>query len=122
MATKDVKQGSFVGYGNSYLATTDMKIAIVPIGYSHGYSRVLSNQGRVLINGFRVSVIGTVNMNALAIDVTEVPNVEKGNEVILIGEKGDLEVSVASFSELTNQLNYELLTRLPQDIPRKIVE
>lgn len=120
MSVKHVEMGEFVGYGTTYLAQRDMKIAIVPIGYSHGFSRSLSNTGRVLIGGFRVSVIGMVNMNNLAIDVSELENVKKGDEVTLIGKSGDVEISVASFGELSDQLNYELLTRLPTKIPRII--
>lgn len=120
MSVKHVEMGEFVGYGTTYLAQRDMKIAIVPIGYSHGFSRSLSNTGRVLINGLRISVIGMVNMNNMAVDVSELEEVKKGDEVILIGKSGDIEISVASFGELSDQLNYELLTRLPLKIPRII--
>ncbi|MCB0653910.1 MAG: alanine racemase [Saprospiraceae bacterium] len=120
MDVKSVKTGEFVGYGTSYLANTDMKIATIPVGYSHGFSRGMSNQGRVLIHGQRVSVVGTVNMNMMSVDITHVENVQKGDEVVLIGNQGDLEISVASFSDFSDQINYELLTRLPSDIPRKV--
>jgi len=120
MNLKTVKAGQFVGYGTTYLAVREMRIAIVPVGYAEGYSRSLSNQGRVLINGQRVGVIGIVNMNMLIADVTNVTNTKIGDEVVLIGRQGDLVISVASFSELSDQLNYELLTRLPADIPRII--
>ncbi len=121
MSIKQVKQGDFIGYGNSYLATSNMKVASVPVGYSHGFSRSLSNQGRVLVRGQRMSVIGIVNMNVMMLDVTELENVEKGDEVVLIGNQGDMSISVSSFSDYSDQLNYELLTRLPHDIPRIIV-
>ncbi|MGB8320468.1 MAG: alanine racemase [Ignavibacteriaceae bacterium] len=121
MSTKSVKTGEFIGYGTSYLAQRDMKIATIPVGYAHGYSRELSNQGRVLINGHRVSVIGIVNMNMMTIDITDVSETKKGDEAVLIGKQGDLAISVASFSELSNQLDYELLTRLNQKIPRMVV-
>jgi alanine racemase len=120
MSTKEVKTGEFVGYGTTYLAHKNMKIATIPVGYSHGFSRSLSNQGRVLINGQRVGVVGIVNMNLITVDITDVPETKKGDEVVLIGKQGDLSISVASFSELSNQLNYELLTRLPTKIPRVI--
>ncbi len=121
MSTKQVEMGEYIGYGTTYLAQRDMQIAIIPIGYSHGFSRSLSNQGRVLINGYRVPVVGMVNMNNTAIDVTEVPHVIKGDEVTLIGTDGTVDISVSSFSELSDQLNYELLTRLPAKIPRKVI-
>ena len=120
MSLKKVKTGEFISYGTSYLAQKDIKIALIPIGYSHGYARKLSNQGRVLINGQRVAVIGMVNMNMLIIDVTTIESVKLGDEVILIGQQGDLSINVSSFSEFSDQLNYELLTRLPGGIPRVI--
>ena len=122
MDVKTVKAGEFVGYGTSYLANSNLKIATIPVGYSHGFSRSLSNQGRVLIHGQRVSVIGIVNMNMITVDVTKIEHVKKGDEVVLIGKQGDLEISVSSFSEFSDQVNYELLTRLPQKIPRFIVD
>lgn len=122
MNVKKVKTGEFIGYGTTFLAQTDMIIATIPVGYSHGFSRQLSNLGRLLIHGMRVRVVGIVNMNVMTVDVTAVENVQKGDEVVIIGNQGDLEVSVASFSELSSQVNYETLTRLPANIPRRIVD
>lgn len=121
MSTKRVKSGQFIGYGTSYMAHNKMKIATIPIGYSHGYSRSLSNQGRVLINGERCGVVGTVNMNMLTVNVTEIDHIKKGDEVVLIGDQNKLSLSIASFSDMSNQLNYELLTRISKNIPRKII-
>lgn len=118
ISIKKVKMGQFIGYGNAYQAPEDMVIGMVPVGYANGYSRILSNSGHVLVNGSRSLVLGNVNMNSLIIDLRNVGNVKVGDEVILIGEDGKNEISVASFGELSNQLNYELLTRLPIDIPR----
>ncbi len=122
MNVKAVKTGEFIGYGTTYLAQTDKQIATVPIGYSHGFSRNLSNLGRVLVHGIRVGVIGIVNMNVMTIDVTGIDKVEKGDEVVIIGNQGELEISVASFSDLSSQVNYETLTRLPSNIPRIIID
>lgn len=122
MSIKYVTTGEFVGYGTTYLVKNDTRIAVVPVGYAHGYSRSLSNQGRVLIHGKQLSVIGTVNMNLILVDLTESPEAQIGDEVVLIGKQGDTSISVASFGEFTNQLNYELLTRLPINIPRKVVD
>jgi alanine racemase len=118
MDVKHVKQGEFVGYGNFFQAPKDMKIAIIPVGYYDGYSRSLSNQGKVLINNQRVSIIGMVNMNMIIGDVSKLKDAHIGDEVVIIGKQGKNQLSVASFSELSNQVNYELLTRLPQDIKR----
>lgn len=117
---KEIPEGEYIGYGRSYLAESNMKIAIVPVGYAQGYSRSLSNLGKAIINGVRVSVVGTVNMNMASFDVTNVPGVEKGSEVTLIGGDENVQITVASFSDMSVQLNYELLTRLPGNIPRII--
>lgn len=118
---KEVNSGEFIGYGTTFMAEGKMKIALIPVGYSDGYSRSLSNQGRVLVNNKRASVIGIINMNSTMIDITQIPSVKIGDEVVLIGSQEEMNVSVASFSELSNLLNYELLTRIPSEIPRKII-
>ena len=122
MNTKSVNMGEFIGYGSSYMAPRDMSIALVPIGYGHGYSRLLSNQGKVLIGGVMVGVVGIVTMNSIAVDITDLESVQKGDEVVLIGKQGENEITIASFGESIQQVNYELLTRLPLDIPRKVVK
>lgn len=122
MSTKRVKMGEFIGYGTSYQAPRDMLVATIPVGYGYGFARSLSNLGRVLIRGQRLPVIGIVNMNLAMIDVNAIPDLQKGEEVVLVGKQGKREISVSSFSEMSSQLNYELLTRLPTDIPRSIIE
>ena len=121
MSVKKVNPGDYIGYGTSFMASEKMKVAIIPVGYSHGYSRSLSNHGRVLINGKRCMVIGTVNMNMLTVNVSDLESVKKGDEAVLIGNQEDISISIASFSDFSNTLNYELLTRLDKGIPRKII-
>jgi len=120
MAIKKVKSGEFIGYGISYLAQTNITTALVPVGYSFGYGRSLSNKGRVLIGGQRCSVIGVVNMNMIIIDISHVDNSIVGDEVVLIGKQGDLEIKVSAFSEISDELNYEILTHLPESIERTV--
>lgn len=122
MALTDVPTGGMIGYGTSCEAQRDMRVAVVPVGYAHGFDRGLSNTGRVLIRGHVARVTGIVNMNAISVDVTDIEGVEKGDEVVLIGRQGDQSISVASFSELSEQLNYGMLTRLPHDIPRTVID
>jgi len=122
MDVKHVKKQQFIGYGTSLLAESDMCIASVPVGYSDGYSRSLSNQGKVIINETRLDVIGIVNMNMLLIDITNMDDVHIGDPVILIGTAGKADISIASFGELSKQLNYELLTRLDKNIVRTFVD
>lgn len=121
MSIKEVKAGEFVSYGTSYMAPRNEKIAVIPVGYSHGYSRSLSNLGHVLIRGRKAAIIGMVNMNMLLANVSSIPFVRKGDEVVLIGKQGHQLISVSSFADLANYVNYEMLTRLPADIPRFVI-
>lgn len=121
MSIKSVQTGEFIGYGISYLAQSNIKTALIPVGYSGGYSRSLSNKGRVIINGSRCSVIGVVNMNMIIVDITNVGDVKIGDEVVLIGKQGDIEIKVKSFSDYSDMLNYEILAHMPTNIQRKVI-
>lgn len=122
MSTKWVGEGEFIGYGNVFMTSRKTRIATVPIGYSHGFGRNLTNAGYVLINGDRARVVGLVNMNMLTVDITDMPDAGKGDEVVIIGKQNGQEITVASFGEMSNNLNYEVLTRLPARIPREIMD
>ncbi len=118
MVVKDVEEGAFVGYGLGYQAPQDMRIMIVPVGYVDGYSRSLSNNGHVLVNGQRADVIGTINMNMILCNISDHEHVCPGDEVILIGEQNGTEITFSSFAEMNNSMNYEILARLPEHVPR----
>lgn len=121
MTIKTIPVGEFVGYGISFLAQKKTKIAVIPIGYSNGYNRSLSNKGNVLISGIICQVIGVVNMNMIIADITDTNNVRIGDEVIMIGNQNGQEIKVSAFSDISNQLNYEVLSHLPKDIEREII-
>ena len=121
MSVKQIKAGDFIGYGNVYLAGKDMTIATVPIGYTHGFGRNLTNSGFVLVDGVRCGVVGLVNMNMITINVSHLEGVQKADEVVIIGRQKEDEITLASFGEMTNNLNYEVLTRLPTTIPRVVI-
>lgn len=120
MSTKWVEAGEFIGYGNVFMTSRKMRIATIPIGYSHGFGRNLTNAGYVLIQGKRARVVGLVNMNMLTVEITDMPDAQKGDEVVIIGRQNGQEITVASFGEMSNNLNYEVLTRLPAGIPRDV--
>lgn len=122
MSIKEVKAGEFIGYGTVYQATDQMLIATIPVGYSHGFNRSLSNLGKVLVQGRRVPVIGMVNMNMMTVDVSHCPGAKRGEEVVLIGTQCNNRITVSSFSDMTNNVNYETLVTLPSETPRFIIE
>lgn len=122
MSIKTVEAGRFISYGHAYLTPRKTIIASIPVGYFHGYRRSLSNIGHVLIKGKKAPIIGMINMNMFIVDVTAIPSVCKGEEAVIIGDQGGQRISVSSFCELTNLVNYELLCRLPRNIPRIVTE
>ncbi|HKI79795.1 MAG TPA: alanine racemase [Ignavibacteriaceae bacterium] len=121
MDIKDVKEGEFIGYGTAYQAYRNLRIAVIPVGYSNGYPRGLSGKGYVLLKGKKAPITGLINMNLFMIDITHIKDVQIGSEVVLLGKQGNNVISVSSFTNFTNLLNNEMLSRLPAAIPRKIV-
>lgn len=121
MHVKHVPRDEFIGYGTSYQAPRDMQVAVLPIGYSNGYPRDLSNRGEVLIRGKKAPVVGSVNMNVFMVDVTRIPGVQVGDQAVLVGRQKNNSISLRSFSEFANALNHELASRLPAAIPRTVV-
>ena len=85
---KDVKPGDTIGYGRSYVVNHPMKIATIPTGYADGYNRLLSNRGWVLIYGQRAPIVGRICMDQMMVDVSKIPDVKLGAEVVLIGKSG----------------------------------
>src|SRR5690625_5852892 len=107
MSIKTVQEGEFIGYVTSYLAGKEMTIAMVPVGYAHGFGRNLTNTGFVLVKGMRAGVTGVVNMNMITINVTDIEGVKKGEDVFLIGEKEEDVITVASYVVMMNGQNYK---------------
>ncbi len=121
MDIRNVDQGEFIGYGTAFQATHPMKIAVLPLGYSNGYPRALSNRGQVLIKGKRAPIVGLINMNLFMVDITHIEGVMLGDEVVLIGRQQNNVINVSSFTDSTQLLNNEMLSRLPAAIPRTVV-
>jgi alanine racemase len=118
MHLKAVAKGDFVGYGTAFQAPRDMTVAVLPVGYSDGYPRSMSNRGHVLIHGRKARIVGLVNMNVTMVDVTDVPGVQVGDEAVLVGRQKRNAISVASFAEFSSALNNEFVSRLSAEIPR----
>jgi alanine racemase len=121
MDIREVPEGDFIGYGTAFQASHKMKIAVMPLGYSNGYPRALSNRGYVLIAGKKAPIVGLINMNLFMVDITHIPEAKVGDEVVLIGRQKNNVINVSSFTNTTQLLNNEMLSRLPSAIPRTIV-
>lgn len=118
--TKQVPAGEYVGYGCSYRTTNDSTLAIIPIGYYDGYPRTAKN-AHVLINGQRAPIRGRICMNIIIVDVTHIPNVAAETEVTLIGQNGEERITAEDLANWTGTINYEIVTRINESIPRVLV-
>jgi len=118
---KTVAAGRRVGYGGTYLTTRETKIAVLPVGYSDGYDRHLSNRGHVLIQGRRAPVRGRICMNLFMVDVTDIPGVQPEEEVVLLGGQGNDAVTADELAEMVGSINYEVVARIRPGIPRVVV-
>jgi len=114
---KTIPEGESIGYGCTYKATRDTRLAILPIGYYDGYDRCISG-AHVLIRGKRAPVRGRVCMNIVMVDVTDISDVVVEDEVVLIGKDGAEEISAELFGSWAGTINYEIPTRVNDRIPR----
>ncbi len=115
---KNIKKGTGVSYGYTFVAQNDMKVATVPVGYADGYPRCLSGKGEVLINGIRCKIIGRICMDQLMVDVTNIDNVSIGDEVVLVGKQGEEFISVEDVANNANSFNYEFICGISRRVPR----
>ncbi|MBI3965440.1 MAG: alanine racemase [Chloroflexi bacterium] len=110
--------GATVGYGCTFVATRPTKVALVPIGYADGLRRGLSNQGFALVRGSRCPIIGRVSMDQCSLDVTSVPDVSEGDEVVFVGTQNDATVTADEVAALLDTINYEVVCGLGPRLPR----
>ncbi len=113
---KEVPEGSGVSYGHTYFTKGKTRIATVCIGYADGFSRTLSNIGRVLINGNFAKIIGRVCMDQLMVDVTDLPDVKVGDEVTILGKDGENEITAEEIAKLTDTINYEVICQFQKRV------
>ena len=109
---KQLPADVFVGYGCTYRTTSPTRLAVLPVGYSDGLDRGLSNRAHVLIRGRRAPVRGRVCMNLTMVDVTDIKGARQGDEVTVIGRSGDEVVSAEMLAQWAETINYEVLARL----------
>ncbi len=118
---KTIPSGSFIGYDGTERTARRTRMAVMPIGYWHGYDRGLSSVGEVLIRGRRSRILGRVSMDMIVADVTGILGVRVGDEVVLIGAAGRERMSAEELAQKINTTAYEVLTRINPLIRRIIV-
>lgn len=115
---KQPPPGTGVSYGKTYTVSGNEWIAVVPIGYADGVNRHLSNAGEVLVKGQRVPIVGTICMDQLMINVTDVMPVEVGDEVVIYGEQRGERITVDEVAKRLNTIHYEVVCALSHRLPR----
>lgn len=118
---KPVTKGEGVGYGLTYKAARQSKIAVLPVGYWDGFDRRLSNNGQVLVEGRRAPIVGRICMNMAMIDVTDIPGAREGSEVVLLGSQGKENISAEEYAQKVGTISYEIVTRINPLLPRIII-
>jgi alanine racemase len=115
---KEIFKGNGVSYGRHYIAKKKRRIAVIPIGYSDGYLRSLSNRSSVIIQGKRCPVLGNVTMDQIMVDVTHVRDVRLGSPVCLLGTSRGKTVSAQELALWAGTINYEIVCQLGNSLPR----
>lgn len=118
---KTVPAGAPISYGRTFVTKRESRIATIPIGYADGFSRALSNRGEALVRGTRVPVAGRVCMDMTMLDVTGVPGVSEGDDVVLIGRQGNEEITADDLAAKTGTIAYEVLCGISSRVPRVYV-
>jgi len=107
-----------ISYGQTFVTRRPSIVAVLPIGYADGYARALSNRASVLVRGQRAPVVGAVCMDLTMVDVTDIPGVQLGDEVVLWGRQNGAEIKVTEVADWQGSISYEVLTRLGRRVPR----
>ena len=119
---KRLPAGHGISYGRTFVTQRESLIATLPLGYDDGFLRAYSNKAYVLIRGKRVPVVGRVCMDQTMIDVTDVPGVETGDEVVVYGRQGDEEITIEEAAALAGVIPYEVICLVGKRVPRVYVE
>jgi len=110
--------GSSISYGRTFVTKRATRVGVVPVGYGHGYSWLLSGRGEMLVGGRRVPVLGRVTMDLTMVDVTDVPEVAVGDEVVLFGEQDGATISVEEIARGSETLPYEVMCTIGKRVTR----
>lgn len=108
-----------LGYGGTYVTSAPAHVAVLPVGYADGYNRQLSNRGRVIVREHYAPIVGRISMDLTLVDVTGIPGVGVGDEVILLGAGDSLSVDALEHAELAHSTPYEILCNISKRVPRR---
>lgn len=121
VTVRDVEAGRSVGYGCTYRTLRPSRVGVLPIGYAEGLPRALGNAGFALVHGTRVPFVGRICMNMSFLDVTDVAAAANGSRVTLVGRDGSAAIAANELAAVAGTIGYELVARLPAEVPRRYV-
>jgi alanine racemase len=113
-----LRTGETSGYGDTFVAERETRLALLPVGYADGLNRLLSNRGHVLIRGEKAPMAGRVSMDQTMVDVTRIPEVAIGDEVVLLGRQERNSISAWDLADLTGSVPWEVLCAISARVPR----
>ena len=119
LSLRDVRANQALGYGGTYVTKAPARIAVLPVGYADGLNRALSSRGRVIVREHYAPIVGRISMDLTLADVTGLPGVSVGDEVVLLGALDGLNVDAREHAELANTNVYEILCAISKRVPRK---
>jgi alanine racemase len=119
---KDVPSGAPLGYGAAFHTRRPSRIATVPVGYADGLSRGLSNRGYAIVRDRRARIVGSISMDLALLDATDIPGVNVGDEVILMGHSEHCSITALEIAQLLDTVPYEILCSIGKRVPRLYVE
>ncbi len=122
IALRDIAPGTPVGYNQRWQASRPTRLAVIPVGYGDGFSRHLSNRGRVILRDHYAPIAGNISMDLTMIDVTDIPEAAIGDEILLIGRSLHCSIGADDYARLAGTIVYEILCGLSPRVPRVYVE
>jgi alanine racemase len=122
LQVREVQARQTIGYSSGFITEVPMRVAVLPVGYGDGLSRKLSSRGRVIVRDEYARIIGNISMNLTTVDVTDIPGVEVGDEVTIIGETASRKITAWEHASLASTIPYEILCNISGRLPRKYSE
>ena len=119
LSMRDFAANQALGYGGTYVTKAPAHVAVLPVGYADGYNRQLSNRGRVIVRDHYAPIIGSISMDLTLVDVSGIPGVSVGDEVVLLGTVDGLSVDALEHARLANSSPYEILCNISKRVPRR---